>query len=187
MPGEELIQARIERLTETVRQSEASFAGFARAVLRSVGGFRSDDDVREVMADAYIAAAQRLKSDRELNVENMGGWFRRVLFLACLTHNRHRLRDMRRFVNSLNEDDDLLGLLASTPAQFDLGVALKEALGKLREEDRTIVMMSAEGYTSGDIADMLGASFNATNVRKRNSRALAALQKLLGGVRPWVK
>jgi RNA polymerase sigma factor (sigma-70 family) len=160
-------------------------AGFARALLAKQGAAPSVRDVEDVLQDAYLAAAEHLRHDVNLKIKNMPGWFRRVLFLTCLDHGDRTRRRRRRFIEGMFEQNDLLDLIAGQRVTFDLHVALIEALGSLLDEDRQIVEMSAAGHTSGEIAAYLGPDMTAEAVRKRKSRVLATLQKMLGGVKAW--
>jgi RNA polymerase sigma factor (sigma-70 family) len=150
-------------------------------------GRGSIEDVEDVMADAYVAAASRLRSDPTLQIENMLGWFRRVLFLTCLDYSRRYRRAHAGLVRALQYEDDSLDLIAGAHPAFDLKAALAEALGRLPAEDRTIVTMAAAGHTSDEIAKTLVPQMTPDSVRKRKSRVLANLQKALGGIETWIK
>ena len=55
---------------------------------------------------------------------------------------------------------------------------LKEALAILYEDEKDIVLLSVvAGYTSKEIAEMLG--LKASTVRSKQSRALAKMRKFL--------
>lgn len=139
------------------------------------------------MADAYLAAATRLRNDPDLHVENMGGWFRRVILLTCLERNRRSLREHRTFATQMQEEDDSLDLLASERPLFELRAALHQALAQLPDADRKIVTMAAAGHTSNEIAAAMGDGTTPEAVRKQKSRVLASLQRMLGGMQIWAK
>lgn len=160
--------------------------GFARTVLARLGR-SSTQDVEDALADAYVTAATRIRNDPALQIENMGGWFRRVILLTCLERNRRARREHRSFSMQLQQEDDALDLIAGENPPFELRAALREALDRLPESDRTIVVMAAEGHTSSEIAQALGGTMTAESVRQKKSRVLVTLQKLLGGIQIWAK
>lgn len=139
------------------------------------------------MADAYVAAASRLRSDTTLQVENMLGWFRRVLFLTCLESSRRERRAHAGLIRRLQEEDDSLDLIAGAHPAYDLQAALSQAIRRLPQEDQTILTMAVQGHTSDEIARSLGPDMTPDRVRKRKSRVLATLQKTLGGIEAWAK
>ncbi len=178
---------QIHRLTEEAKKSQSALAGFARAVLSRLGRGATTQDVEDVLADAYLAAATRLRNDTDLQVENMGGWFRRVILLTCLEHHRRELREQRQFASQLQDEDDSLDLIANERPVSELRAALQQALARLPDADRRIVEMAASGHTSNEIAAAIGNGTTAEAVRKQKSRVLAALQKLLGGIQVWTR
>jgi RNA polymerase sigma factor (sigma-70 family) len=150
-------------------------------------GHGSVEDVEDVMADAYVAAASRLRNDVSLHVENMLGWFRKVLFLTCLDYSRRHRRAYAGLIRRLRDEDDSLDLIVGENPTPDLKAALVEAFEHLGDEDRTIVRMAAEGHTSDEIAKSLGQKWTPDGVRKRKSRVLATLQEMLGGLEAWAR
>lgn len=152
-----------------------------------MGGASSKSDLEDVLADAYVTAATKIRNDPTLEVRNMAGWFRRVLFLTCLERSRYDRREQQRFVTQLQEEDDSLDLIAGYNPHFDLQIALQKALKELKDDERTIVTMAAEGHTSNEIAEKLGGRATPASVRKEKSRVLAVLQKMLGGIQVWAR
>lgn len=139
------------------------------------------------MADAYVAAVSRLRTDPMLEIGNMLGWFRRVLFLTCLESSRKDRRAHAGLIRKLQDEDDSLDLIAGSHPAYELKVALSEAIRKLPERDQRIITMAVEGHTSDEIAKFLGSDITPESVRKRKSLALATLQKALGGIEAWAK
>jgi RNA polymerase sigma factor (sigma-70 family) len=139
--------------------------------------------VEDVLSDAYIAAATRLRHDRNLHVDDWVAWFRRFVFLTCLRHTRDKLKDRSIDLDSVEAEERLLDLVAvrSSANVEDIRLIVNEALNALDEQDCNIVQQSADGYTSAEIAEKLGLS--PENVRTRKSRAVRLLRERLEGIR----
>ena len=163
-----------------VEEEQRYLAGFARAVLLNLHVSAARHDVEAVLNDAYIHAATRLRDDGELRVENMHAWFRGVIFNTCLERRRRGFRYSSLFVQSLEDEIGVLNQIDQTTVSVDLTIAADEVLKNFSEQDQEIVKLAAAGYTSDEIAALLG-DMTAVAVRKRKSRALAALKKSLGG------
>jgi RNA polymerase sigma factor (sigma-70 family) len=180
----DLQQAQIAELNREVQANQPKLAGFARGVLNHLGR-ASTRDLEDVVVDAYLTAVTRLRNDETLRVQNMAGWFRRIIFFTCLERRRRQERDERTFLSQFEEEDDVLDLVAGEYPTYELGAALREALENLPEKDRQIVDMSAAGYTSDEIAEKQGS--NAEAIRQQKSRVLATLKTMLGGIQIWAR
>lgn len=143
------------------------------------------EDIEDALADAYLAAATRLRRDPSLHVERLSPWFRRVLFLTCMQHARRNRRD--ETADWLIEEDGLLDLLVDAKSTDpELRATLDQVLDKLGIDAR-IVRMASEGFTSSEIAVALRPDLDlgedisraADAIRQRKSRAIAKLRKLL--------
>lgn len=174
---------RLQAFTDAIIAKDRPLAAFARMCLAARRMSTDADAVRDVLSDAYIAAAMRLRHDRDLHVDNWVAWFRRVIFLTCLRHVRETLKDRTIDVDAAELEERLLDFVAdrSSPDAQDVRLIVKETLATLDEQDRAIIEQSADGYTSAEIAGTLGLT--PENVRTKKSRVLRALREELQGIR----
>lgn len=100
-------------------------------------------------------------------------------FVARIAHNRgvdHVLRETRRNepINDLQSVDELP--ITMTQANNDMQLDLISALFRLPLGYRQVITMQLEGFTQGEIGEVLG--INESAVAKRASRARQQLEKL---------
>lgn len=168
----------IERLTEIVQAEESALARFAWRCLAVRGNRPSREDIEDAMSEAYIAAVTRLQSEPTLAVRDLGAWFRKFVFFKCLTlAKRRRLEgqdDLSVFARGLEEEDTVLDAIAARDSDPDQGLIAQELLSGLDQTSRRILELSAEGYTSAEIAEVVRES--AENVRQIKARTLNALR-----------
>jgi RNA polymerase sigma factor (sigma-70 family) len=168
----------IERLTEIVKAEESALARFAWRCLAVRGNRPSREDIEDAMSEAYIAAVTRLQSEPTLVVRNLGAWFRKFLFFKCLTlAKRRRLEgqdDLSVLARGLEEEDTVLDAIASRDSDPDQALIAQELLSGLDPAARRILELSAEGYTSAEIAEVVRES--ADNVRQIKVRTLNTLR-----------
>ena len=118
-------------------------------------------EAEDAVQDAFLRFLERAPDD----LENPGAWLTRVLVNGC----RSRLRLAWRRVGPLPET-----LPAPGPEEREE----LEELFSLPPEDRAVIHMHYyEGYSTGEIARMLGQ--RPGTVRSRLSRAREKLRKLL--------
>lgn len=122
------------------------------------------DAVSSCITEAYLGIAA-LKSEKAFSV-----WIFKILYRQCCAILK------KRFVNAGNLN--LLDINIEAPDSTVQATELKEALAILYEDEKDIVLLSVvAGYTSKEIADMLG--LKASTVRSKQSRALAKMRKFL--------
>lgn len=161
-------------------RDQKALAGLARWVLQRFGGGTAEE-VEDAMSEAYLAAATRLRNDPDLEVRSYGTWFRRVLFLTCLDHGKRVRRNSRRFVDEIFAENETLEMIAAAPLDDDLRISIEQAMIALTEDDRQIIELAGQGYTSDEIGRQLAPPVDAQVVRKRKSRALKQLSEKLRG------
>ena len=129
-----------------------------RAALAILG---DPHEAEDAVQDAFLRFLERAPGD----LENPGAWLTRVLVNGC----KSRLRLAWRRVGPLPET-----LPAPGPEERDE----LEELFSLPPEDRAVIHLHYyEGYSTGEIARMLG--LRPGTVRSRLSRAREKLRKLL--------
>jgi RNA polymerase sigma-70 factor, ECF subfamily len=113
--------------------------------------------------------------------EDMTRLLARITLRKTFRQVAHHLRDKRSVAREAVADDDsqkfLLGLLAREPAPEEAVALLDEMetlLAGLKDDDRRIVELKLQGYTSLEIADQLGVSDRKVRRLMERLRSLAA-------------
>lgn len=173
------VEERIKKLTEEVMKRERQLAGFAWNILESRGSSPSRVDIEDVLSEAYLTAATKVRNQENLIIENYFAWFRKVLFFACLKFAKKQGQLQEVQYQELEDEAQLLEIvnIHQKGQDPDVSILSKELLGALSETDQDIVKSSAEGYTSREIANRL--SLSPESVRQRKKRALDVLKGLL--------
>jgi RNA polymerase sigma-70 factor (ECF subfamily) len=126
------------------------------------------EDAEDVVHDVFVGLPEALAQYEERG--KFTSWLKRVTARLALLRLRGRAR--RRQV-PLNFADQLPTLPVSTDAS-----ALENAVNGLPDSLRVVVMLrEVEGYSHGEVADLLGISVGASRVRA--ARALRRLRKAL--------
>lgn len=167
---------RIRLLTDAVRKNDRSLAALARRVLTQRGVSASHEEVEDVLSDAYLRAATRLRNEPRLQVENYAAWFSRFVFFTCL----RRARELSKLPVTIDLDgmemqDQMLDMVP------ELLLTMDKLLESLDPTDQKIVMRAAEGFTSKEIAGELGGNLSEASVRQKKSRALRKLLRRYQG------
>ena len=141
---------------------------------------RSEEDARDAVQDALVAAGQQLAHFRgEGSAE---GWVIRMVARACGRMRRGRRNDPALHVHDVElpaQDDDPETLAGRALLAEALGAALLE----LPAKDRAVLLLAeAEGWTGPEIAAELGVTPNA--VRSRLSRARRLVRERLAHFAP---
>ena len=127
-------------------------------------------DAEDAVQEACLSAYGSISSLRDPG--SFKSWIFRILSNICKT----KLSQRKRVV--LFADYATSGFDRPDPADEYLSVDVMDALDRLTEEDRRIVLLHAvAGYTSREIAEM--TDLPAGTVRSRLSRANAKLRELL--------
>jgi RNA polymerase sigma factor (sigma-70 family) len=173
----------LARLTSFVREHERQLVALAWRCLAIRGHRPSAQDLEDVLSDAYLTAATRLRNEPTLRPADVGPWFRKVLFFRCLNHARRWGREVvpdgwAALVAGLQADDVTLEELLPAPASDpNKQLLLDQLLAKLEPDARTVIQLALSGYTADEIAAQIGST--AANVRKLRSRGLAKLREAL--------
>jgi RNA polymerase sigma factor (sigma-70 family) len=167
---------RLERLAAGDRDALAElFVEYGDQVYRTaVRLTASRPDAEDVTQVVFLRLAGVVRGFTGPNA-SFPGWLRRITVRQSLMH----LRSGRR-----RREVDVAGiatLVAPSPSDVDR-LSLERALSRLSDDLRTVFLLKeVEGYTHGEIAELLGISVANSEVRLH--RARRALRELLGGSR----
>ena len=132
----------------------------------ALSNLRSSEDAQDAVSEAVLDAFDSVKKLK--SKEAFMSWFFSILFVKIK-------RRQREYMNAPEcvDDKDI-----RTETDFE-SIEIKTALGKLDEDDRFVITMSAlGGYKSEEIAQMCG--LQSGSVRSKLSRARVRLLELLG-------
>ncbi|MDO9410744.1 RNA polymerase sigma factor, partial [Patulibacter sp.] len=135
-----------------------------------------DDDAH----DAVQATAERfLRHQHRVDPETVAGWLAVVARREAL-----RVRERRVRTGAIDEDDHRLIHLGDGPADLaareeDVALA-REALARLKPQERLALWMQAEGRSYDEIAEEL--SWTRTKVNRNITEGRARLRKALTGI-----
>jgi RNA polymerase sigma-70 factor (ECF subfamily) len=182
--------ARVARSTET-RVTEHDGAGIDAVVRRAQQGdvaafetiYRThspavyalcrrmagdEREARDLVQDVFVRAWEKLTLFRGQSA--LGTWLHRLAANVVLEHFRSTRRDALRFI-----DVDDAALNTKSPAQ-DAQLDLTAALATLPAGARAVFVLSLEGYSHDEIAQMTGTAPGTTRAQLwRARRALARL------------
>ncbi len=130
---------------------------------------RSRADAEDVVQDLFVGLPEALGRYRDDG--KLEAWLRRVAVNLALK----RMRSFRR-----RKEELLPSTLSGAIQPEGDGGWVRRAVDALPDKLRTVVILKlVEGYSHEEIAEVLGISRGASEVRL--SRALAQLRKALGG------
>lgn len=124
----------------------------------------AEDVVGDAVADAY-AGFEKLR-----NRDSFRPWIFKILSNKCK-------RKLKEYVDKTSElPDDLVSMQAGVEENYQV----RQAFGKLSEEERLIISMHIfAGYTSKETARILHK--NENTIRSKESRALKKMEEMLQG------
>src|SRR5262245_27636225 len=158
------------------RGSSESFAALVRlhqrrayAVCRAI--VLTHEDAEDAVQEGFLHAYRAL--DRFLPDQPFGAWLYRIMTNASLDLAR------RRKVRDADELPETLAVAFRDPGESDeLRRRLSQALMKLTDRQRQVIVLhNVEGFTHGEIADMLGIPEGTARSDLHHARA--TLRKLL--------
>ncbi|MBQ6865109.1 MAG: sigma-70 family RNA polymerase sigma factor [Clostridia bacterium] len=152
----------------------ALYAQYAEQLYRfALYYMRNPADAEDAVQDAVLQAFRSVSSLRK--EDSFRSWLFKILCNVCkkkLTENKNIITD-----ESVQDNPDLCNQ-ESPGLDHAVRLTVREAVAALPPEDRQIVLLSVvAGYTSAEIAAMLG--LNAATVRSTKSRSLARLRTML--------
>jgi len=169
---------RIRELTESVRSNQSALAeGIRRRLLRF--GLASDRaDVEDVLSEAYLTAAVRLRRDQALQIKSPSGWVSRIaLFLIMRRAKKRKVEGWKTLIEDLEVQDAVIDLVhrAEGEANPELRLYVRELLATLEPREREILERTAEGWTAEEIGIQI--ALTPANVRQVRSRAARRLRQ----------
>ena len=129
------------------------------------------EDAEDAVQDAALSVYKHI-----LNIKKDDA-FKAYFFTVLANECRARLK--KREIQKTVPLDDFVPALADASAENrSLSLELQQAVSKLKDEERTIVLLSAlAGFKSGQIADITGLT--SGGVRSKLSRSLRLLREEL--------
>lgn len=131
-------------------------------------------DAEDVVSETFIEAYRGITRLRDVN--SFRPWMMKILSIRCKRKIAEYVRgkvvfDIEGFMSTLSEDSDIS---TDVPQQ----VAVKSAMARLNPQERMIVVLSVlQGYTTREIAEILGAPQGT--VSSKLHRTFAKLRKML--------
>lgn len=160
--------------------SDAAFAALVRlhhrrayAVARAI--VLSHEDAEDAVQDGFLHAYRAL--DRFRSDQPFGAWLNRIVANAALDLVR------RRKVRDADELPDTVAMPFRDPGESDeLRRRLSQALTHLSDRQRSVIVLhDVEGFTHGEIGQMLGIPEGTARSDLHHARA--ALRRLLKDMR----
>jgi RNA polymerase sigma-70 factor (ECF subfamily) len=162
--------------TDSTRRFDAvirpHFDALHRAAMRLT---RRREDAEDLVQEVLLRAFPAL--DQLAALESPRGWLLRVQYRIFVDGYRRRNRSP---VVALPEGADADGVGSDAPGPEALTDAhlfrrqLARVWPSLEREQRALLALHAEGYTSAELAAIAGVSANAVNVRLHRARARLA-------------
>ena len=152
-----------DALERFILENKASLYRLAYSYLRD------EQRAMDVVSEAIVTAYEKVAGLK--NPDGLNTWFRRILVHKCVDELRHKKRIIPM------EDAAFADLPDETPEPDFLGEVLYQAVGKLPEKNRTVIMMKYfEDLTFEQIAEITGQNVNT--VKSRLYQGLEKLRKL---------
>ena len=144
---------------------------------------RHPSDAEDLVQETYAHAVEAW--DRLLPGSNVKAWLFRILRNAYISGYRRGQREpapepydtTEENAPGRPEDEAFLGDRELGRLRGLVGADIEAALRKLSDDARTIVLLDLDGFTEGEVAQVLGCAVGT--VKSRLSRARAALRQLL--------
>lgn len=129
------------------------------------------DDAEDAVQNCVLTAFEEIKSLKKPDA--FSAWIFRILYCSCAALIKEQIKS-----KATDDIDDCLNISSSDFDENALSYELREALGKLNDDERSIVLLSViAGLQSKEISKITG--FSAGNVRQKLSRSLAKMRKEL--------
>jgi len=132
---------------------------------------RVREDAEDAVQDAAISVYKHI-----LNIKRDDA-FKAYFFTALANECRARLKK-RETEKTISLDDTVPALADASVENLAVSLELQQAISKLKDDERTIVLLSAvAGFKSGQIANITGLT--SGGVRSKLSRSLRLLREEL--------
>lgn len=167
-------------LIEAACQDPKAFAALYDRYVDRIYGYayrltQDEEQAKDITSATFEKALRHLRSYRHKRVDGFRAWLYTIAHNEIARHYR-RKAIFRRLLPRLEAQ---ARMHQSQPDDTTPAHELHEALRRLAERDREIIVLRfLEGFTSAEVADILGCSVN--NVYVRLHRALNRLREVLG-------
>lgn len=176
------LESTDEQLIERIRGGEPPLFEVLmrrhnRTVYRAIRGIlRNDDEIEDVMQDAYVRAYAHLAEFR--GEARFSTWLTRIAVYEAFA----RVRRRKRVGDAPNDEDDIMEAIQPTPEQQasnrELATVLEHAIDALPESFRTVfVLRAVEEMSTAETAMVLAIPEDTVKTRLHRARGL--LQKTL--------
>jgi RNA polymerase sigma-70 factor (ECF subfamily) len=136
----------VEQVTACYAEHAASLERYVRSIVRDV------DEAGDICQEAFV---RLLLAGRDQRLPDApGAWLRRVAHNLVVSGHRHRQVGDR--VLPRLADNELGGSLEDSVIRREQNEALVAALGAAPRDDRTALILAAQGYRGAEIARHLG-------------------------------
>lgn len=131
-------------------------------------------DAEDVVSETFIEAYKGITKLR--NVSSFKPWMMKILSIRCKRKITEYVKgknvfDIEGFITTLQDDSNV-------SAEVSEQITVMEALGRLSSQERMILSLSVlQGYTTRDIADIMGSPQGT--ISSKMHRSLAKLRKML--------
>ena len=130
-------------------------------------------DAEDAVSECVLEAWQGIGNLR--NAGAFGSWIFRILSACCAKRIKSIIRDRDNLARVYSEGPGAASAAAQPPS---LPVELAEALSKLKEDEREVVLLSiVSGLSSNEVADLTGLA--PGSVRSKLSRSLSKMREFL--------
>ena len=149
----------------------AAYTDHAAAVTRYLTGLTRDPAAAEDLAqEAFVRLMGEVEAGR--SPHNVGGWLFRVASNLATSRGRH-LAVVARHAPALapEETDRTRRSPEDAVVEREGAIALQRALGRLREADREVILLAANGLDGAELARQTGRSEIATRTMLCRARA----------------
>ena len=133
------------------------------------------EDAEDAVSECVLAAWQSIRKLR--NTSAFGAWIFRILRNCCIRYIKDAV-SLRENLEKMYTDSEGTSAQSSGYSDISSSIELAEALSRLSDEEREIVLLSsAGGLTSREISEITGLTAGA--VRSKLSRSLGRMREFL--------
>ena len=135
----------------------------------------NQEDAEDAVSECILAAWQSIRKLR--NTSAFGAWIFRILRNCCIRYIKDAV-SLRENLEKMYTDSEGTSAQSSGYSDITSSIELAEALARLSDEEREIVLLSAAGgLTSREISEITGLTAGA--VRSKLSRSLGQMREFL--------
>lgn len=158
-----------------MKQFNDIYKRYYTSIYRLVSKFRvNSHDAEDIVQDVFVKLYLQFNSGNQVQYPKT--WLYKVAVNVCInTVNRRKETELLENVNS--SEYGTADSLETSIDQNEQEEIIRNALMKLKEQERLIVILYSEGLSYKEIAEVSGVKF--TSISQNLSRALEKLRPLL--------